>query len=448
MREFGLGNLMFGHGRTMMEIALTLGLVGLVVAWSWLGREMSHQRAGLAHVTRATWLWTAGLALAAPILSRDVYSYLMQGAMLRDGFDPYTEGAAVNPGPYLYEVSHDWRNTTTPYGPAHLFIGEQVTRLVGDNVTLGLVAYKLLTLAGFVAIVWAVPRIATALGGNPALALWLGVANPVMLLHMVGGMHNEAIMVGLVSIGLLACLRERFLIGIALISVAVSLKATAAIALPFVVWMAYNRRRRADAGWVRNGVVFLGVGAVSVAITLLVIAAVTLFSGSSWGWVAEISGNSKVVNPLAGPTLAADAFTPLAQLFNEHFRYNTALTVTRQIGSVLMLVGLALTWLLFRRNDREAITGIACAYAVAFIANAVTFPWYYASLLTLLGAVSTPIWVRRATVFATVVVALAFTGGGNHRFYDSWFIAPAAVAAWVAAELVYPKVRKPSPELA
>ncbi|WP_165164150.1 alpha-(1-_6)-mannopyranosyltransferase A [Corynebacterium qintianiae] len=449
LRELGLGHLMFGHGRSIMDVILTVGIGGLVGAWVWLGRDLTRQSATLAAVERATWLWTLALAFAAPVLSRDVYSYLMQGAMLRDGFDPYTEGAAVNPGPYLYEVSHDWRNTTTPYGPLHLWIGERVTGIVGDNVTLGLVVYKFITLAGFLAVIWAVPRIATSLGGNPALALWLGVANPVMLLHMIGGMHNEAVMVGLVSVGLVLCLRNRFVAGIALISLAVSLKATAAIALPFVVWMAYNRRRSEQHSRARNFGVFLLVGAGSVALTMLVLAAVTLLSGSSWGWVAEISGNSKVVNPLAGPTLVADAFTPFAQLFNEHFRYNAALSLARTIGSVLMLAGLALTWFVFRRKDREAVAGIACAYAVAFVTNAVTFPWYYASLLTLLGTFSTPTWVRRLTVFLSVVTALAFTGGGNHRFYDGWFLLVAAVSAWAAAEWVYPRVtagaKTPSP---
>src|SRR5690625_6495403 len=37
------------------------------------------------------WAWIAPLLLAAPLSSRDVYSYLLQGAMVRDGFDPYTD---------------------------------------------------------------------------------------------------------------------------------------------------------------------------------------------------------------------------------------------------------------------------------------------------------------------------------------------------------------------
>lgn len=126
------------------------------------------------------------LIFAAPMMSRDVYSYLMQGAMLRDGFDPYTEGAAVNPGPMLLEVSHDWRNTTTPYGPLHLWIGDMITTVVGDNVTLGVVAYKILSIIGLAVTGWSIVRIAQHFGANPAIALWIGVANPVMIIHMIG----------------------------------------------------------------------------------------------------------------------------------------------------------------------------------------------------------------------------------------------------------------------
>ena len=167
LRAVDLEHLSYGHGRALMDVLLTAGILGLVVAWVLLWKT----RPGLAQVRRSVCWWTGVLALSAPILSRDVYSYLMQGAMLRDGFDPYSEGAAVNPGPYLWEVSHDWRNTTTPYGPLHLGVGKAVTWLVGENVTLGLMVYRLISLAGFALIVWALPRIATQIGGDPALAL-------------------------------------------------------------------------------------------------------------------------------------------------------------------------------------------------------------------------------------------------------------------------------------
>lgn len=445
IRELGLDSLMYGHGRGLMEALLTVGIVALVAAWLLLGRARPDLRA-----TRvATWAWTAPLALAGPILSRDVYSYLMQGAMLRDGYDPYTEGAALNPGPYLWEVSHDWRNTTTPYGPAHLGLGKAITTLVGDDVTAGLIAYKLVSLAGFALIVWALPRLATALGADPAFAVWIGATNPLMLLHLVGGMHNEAIMVGMVSVGLVACVvpvRRRFVwasIGIGLIALAVSLKATAAIALPFVVWILYARY--AHGGWARRVGVFAGCGAWTAALTLAVVDVVTILSGSSWGWVEEISGNSKVVNPLAGPTLLAELLTPAAQIVNENFHYNSALAATRAASGLVMIAGLVVVWWYFRplldapSSPARAIAGTTAAYTVAFVANSVTLPWYYASLISLVGTFRAPAWVQRVAVAASVVVSVAFTGSGNHRFYDPWFLIVAPFIGLVAVALVWPR---------
>lgn len=439
----GLDFLTFGHGKGIMEVILTVGIVLLLGAWALVGRRVivdKHERDDdrFTTVQRSMWLWLVPLVFAAPILSRDVYSYLMQGAMLRDGFDPYNEGAAVNPGPYLLEVSHDWRNTTTPYGPLHLWIGEGVTTLVGDNVALGLITYKVISLLGFAMIAWGVPHIARALGGDPALALWLGVANPVMMLHMVGGMHNESTMVGLVTIGLVLALRRRFIAGVALIAVAVSLKATAAIALPFVVWMAMHHFAGQGAGLGRRVLAFVIAGIVGVIETLAVVGVVTWASGSSWGWLAEISGNSKVVNPLSLPTLIADIVTPFVQLFVERFPYNVILDATRTVGSIVMLIGLVVIWWFFRQNDRRAIMGTTLAYQWAFTVNAVVLPWYYASVVSLVGTFRPPLWLQRLTVGATVVLALAFTGGGNHRFYDLWFLGFAVFLGWLATAYIFP----------
>lgn len=500
----GLNVLAYGHAAGVCGSILWLGIFLLVAAWILAGRRTvfaagaATDVAGgdardvgnltrtflgpladdrrLGAVVRGTTAWTLPLLLAAPILSRDVYSYLMQGAMLRDGFDPYTQGAAANPGPMLLEVSHDWRNTTTPYGPLHLWLGEGITRLVGDNVTAGVVLYKLVSVAGMAAILWAVPRIAARLGADPALATWLGVANPVLVLHMVGGMHNESLMVGLVSLGLVAALDRRFVAGVAIIAVAVSLKATAAIALPFVVWLATRHlgtrltqradgaeaTRRADGAEVtrradgadaspsaatdpdsadlplsaiprgRAFAAFLGAGAACTAGTVAVISLVTWASGASWGWLAEISGNSKVINPLSLPSLLAGLVTDSVRVLDDSFTFNEPLGVFRTVGSVLMLLGLVVVWWLFRENDRQAVRGIAVAYAVAFVFNAVSLPWYYASLLTLVAVTPVPRALVQWTAGASVVLAVAFTGSGNHQLYNVAFMAIAALCAWGA----------------
>lgn len=447
MRAAGLELLTYGHGRSVMDVMLTVGVILLVVAWVWLWRT----RPSATTANKAVWAWAAPLALSAPIMSRDVYSYLMQGAMLRDGFDPYSEGAAINPGPYLWEVSHDWRNTTTPYGPLHLGIGKAVTSIVGDNVAAGVIAYRIIALAGFALITWSVPRIARRAGGDPAFATWIGVANPVMLLHLVGGMHNEAVMVGLVCLGVYSCLRREWCTpGVVLIACAVSLKATAAFALPFVVWLMVTRRARGTSAGRRFAALAV-TGTWAFAVTVAVIQVVTWVCGSTWGWLEEITGNSKVINPLAGPTLAAELITPIGQLLDDDFHYNEALSVTRTIFSVLMLLALVLSWWFFRpaRGQDYAprlLAGTTAAYTAAFVSNAVTLPWYYASILSLVGTFRAPAWVGRTAAGSSIVVALAFTGSGNHRLYDMWFLAAAAVVAVVAVKWAFETPAKtPSP---
>ena len=50
-------------------------------------------------------------------------------------------------------------------------------------------------------IVWALPRLARRFGINPVSALWLGAANPLVLFHLVVGVHNESLAIGLMLVG-------------------------------------------------------------------------------------------------------------------------------------------------------------------------------------------------------------------------------------------------------
>ncbi|WP_144790441.1 alpha-(1-_6)-mannopyranosyltransferase A [Corynebacterium singulare] len=444
LEALNIGFLSYGHGRNIGMVLYWIGLFGLVAAWVLAGRHVIAPQlkeptpeGGLREIQRMLLCWIAPLLAAAPLASRDVYSYLMQGAMVRDGFDPYTEGAAVNPGPFLLEVSHDWRNTTTPYGPLHLWMGNAVTHLVGDHVAAGIIVYKAISVLGFAAIAWSIPRLARSIGGDPALALWLGVANPVMILHLIGGMHNESVMVGLVSVGLLAAVHHRFHASLLLVGVAVSLKATAVIAAPFIVWLMVHRWAPDGTRMVKRVGIFLMAGVLAVAEVAVAVAVITWASGSSWGWLSQISGNSKVINPLAGPTLLADVLVPLIQFFSPDTTYNDVLGVLRSAGMVLMLLGLVLVWWWGRTDVRRAIAGTAAAYQVAFVFNSVTLPWYYASVLTLMGTFRPPLSIIKLTTGAALFIGVAFAGDGNHQLYNWFWVIGMIVVAWTATQWIF-----------
>ncbi|MEJ5998584.1 alpha-(1-_6)-mannopyranosyltransferase A [Corynebacterium sp. H130] len=439
LEALGLSVLSYGHGAGVSNTILWLGLFGFIAVWAMLGNALRHTQVTLGRLYRMTFWWLLPLLIAAPILSRDVYSYLMQGAMLRDGFDPYTQGAAVNPGPMLLEVSHDWRNTTTPYGPLHLWLGEIITSMVGDNVTLGVLLYKLVSIFGFVLIAWSVPHITKELGGNETWALWLGVMNPVMVFHLIGGMHNESLMVGLVCIGLCFAVRRKFVLAVICIAVSVSLKATAIFALPFAVWMAM---RSMVNGWSahdvrRKLIAFVLCGSWMTALTIAVVGAVTWASGASWGWVSQISGNSKVINPLAFPSLVASLMTPVGEVINENLEYNSFLSVTRPLAQAVMLIGLVTVWWIYRQDRARAIMGTVAAYAVAVVFNAVTLPWYYTSLLSLVGTYPATDKLHKIVTFLSIIVAASFAGSGNHMLYNPVWMSLVVIGAWLATSYVF-----------
>ena len=89
--------LRFGHGLVLSSLLLWIGVALMLMAWLWLGRRVVDGTAG-QQVTEYTMVATTGfwltpLLLSVPVFSRDTYSYLAQGALLRDGFDPYLVGA-------------------------------------------------------------------------------------------------------------------------------------------------------------------------------------------------------------------------------------------------------------------------------------------------------------------------------------------------------------------
>jgi len=141
--------LRFGHGYALATMVVWLGVLAMIVAWVRLGRitigrdaaradAYPHPTAPVAAVTlnelRAiVGIWIFPLLFAVPMFSQDVYSYLAQGALLRDGFDPYSVGPVANPGVLLDNVSPVWTTTTAPYGPIFLLLGKWITTVTGQR---------------------------------------------------------------------------------------------------------------------------------------------------------------------------------------------------------------------------------------------------------------------------------------------------------------------------
>ena len=106
--------LRFGHGLVLSSIVLWTGVGLMLIAWVGLGRHALAGKTSEFTMRATTGFWLAPLLLSVPVFSRDTYSYLAQGALLRDGFDPYAVGPVANPNVLLDNVSPIWTNTTAP----------------------------------------------------------------------------------------------------------------------------------------------------------------------------------------------------------------------------------------------------------------------------------------------------------------------------------------------
>ena len=455
LESLHLSWLRFGHGLVVSSVLLWLGVALMLSAWLWLGRRVIDGSATEYTMVATTGFWLAPLLLSVPVFSRDTYSYLAQGALLRDGFDPYLVGPIENPNPLLDNVSPIWTTTTAPYGPAFILVVKFITMLVGNNVVAGTMVLRLCMLPGLVLLIWAAPRVARHVGASGATALWICVLNPLVIIHLMGGVHNEMLMVGMMMAGIALMLERHHVAGTVLVAVAVAVKATAVLALPFLVWvwMRHLLDRRAGgapppAGGTRTRSrgraklpAFLLATAASLVILVAVFAVLSWLAGVGLGWLTALAGSVKIINWLTVPTATANLVNVFGGLLFP-VNFYAVLETTRIAGLVIIAVSLPLLWWRFRDDDREALTGIAWAMVVVVLFVPAALPWYYSWPLAVVSALAQ----SRASIaaiagFSTWIMVI-FKPDGSHGMY-SWIHVLLATAC--AAAAWYSLYRAPEP---
>ncbi|HME78554.1 MAG TPA: alpha-(1-_6)-mannopyranosyltransferase A [Mycobacterium sp.] len=421
--------LRYGHGLVLSSVVLWVGVALMLIAWLWLGRRALTGDASEYAMVASTGFWLAPLLLSVPVFSRDTYSYLAQGALLRDGLDPYAVGPIENPNPLLDNVSPIWTITTAPYGPAFIMIARLVTMLVGNHVIAGTMLLRLCMLPGLALLIWATPRLARHLGANAPIALWICVLNPLVIIHLMGGVHNEMLMVGLMTAGITLTFERRHVAGVTLIALGVAVKATAGIALPFMVWV-WMRHLRDQRGY-RPLPAFATAGAASVLVLVAVFAVLSGLAGVGLGWLTALAGSVKIINWLTVPTAVANLIHAVGGLFFP-VNFYALLQVTRVIGIVIIVVALPLLWWRYRQGDRTVLTGIAWAMLVVVLFVPGALPWYYTWPL----AVVAPLAQSRAAVaaiagFSTWIMVI-FKPDGSHGMYSWSHVLVATACALIA----------------
>ncbi|NMO04583.1 polyprenol phosphomannose-dependent alpha 1,6 mannosyltransferase MptB [Gordonia sp. TBRC 11910] len=447
----------------MWSTALTLSIGGtimLVVAWLLLGRfavgrfsvEVYQRRSPARRMTRkqadrTLMLWIIPIAIAPPLLSKDIYSYLAQSAIAYRGMDPYVVSPIRGLGVdhvLTRSVPNLWRDTPAPYGPLFLWIGEQITRVTGDNITAAIFLHRVLALAGVALIVWALPRLARRCGVSSVAALWLGAMNPLLLLHLVGGIHNEALMLGLMLVGLEFCFRgldssrdllrsddvgwTRFLpssagwmliLGVAVISASAMVKATSILALAFI-GVALARRWGAtlpalrhaprNQWWARSkqSVYALAASAtVTGTVLIVVVVGICVGTGLGFGWTKTLSTGDVVRSWMSMPTLLSVTSGRFGIGLGLGDHTQAILDVVRPVAQ--LIAGLfIIRWMLATLAGRlHPVGALGIAMATVVLLSPFAQAWYLLWAVVPLAAWATGRWFRLGAIAISAIMAIA-----------------------------------------
>lgn len=414
-QDLGLSAITYGHGKTLFGTVFWIGVAIMVVAWVRIGRRLRDDGPGpsVRAMRYAVIAWAAPLALGVPVYSRDVYAYLGQGAVFGAGYNPYADGPAHLPGPLLDSMAQVWATTTAPYGPLFVGLTRVVTEITGEHAIAGVYVMRLVLLPGLVLALWAIPRLAAHFGASGADGLWLALANPMVLVHLVSGSHVEMLMMGIAVTGVTLAVTGRHVPGLVLLGIAVSIKITAGIAIPFIVWIWLSHiraRRRVESRDI------LGVFAAVTLIPLAVFAVCTAALGFGLGWLTGLGGADRIINWFTLPTLAAHLVTLVAAPFAA-LNLQSVLPITRAIGSVVLAVVLVTLWWRHRGDERRAMVGMTWAMLAVLVLEPSTLPWYYTWVLYLAVAFTLPRWTRAVVVGVSVFMLIVFQPDDSILFY-------------------------------
>ena len=314
--------------------------------------------------------------LAPPLLSHDVFSYIAYARLgVANHLNPYTHAPLDIPNDPGFTHAGSI-HASSAYGPLFTLLTYPLSPLGVPAAFWILKVVAVLSSLGIVAIVW---RIAERLGRDPLFpALAVGL-NPLVLVHVVGGAHNEALTVLLTMAGVLLWVGTRDRAGVAVATLATGIKASAGLVVPFLV-VGDIRRRIWPALGVVAGLAVLGVAA---------------FGTHALDAFSLISSNQDRTSRYSLPYKTAQLLGAL--LPGDRHDYSDFVRGAFAVAFVAVFL-----WLLWRtwRRLTEPLDAIGWATLAILLASAWLVPWYVLWLLPF-AALSRDRRLRLATLALT-----------------------------------------------
>ncbi len=438
-----------GQPRWVVFGAYYLGMALLGLAWIWLLRVVQRSGAGGVAVMLVFALWATPFFVGPPVGSDDAITYAASGKLVEKGLDPYQTGiiALGTRDRFVRAASATWWTSPAPYGPLFLRVAAAARSVGGSSVPATVLVLRVACVISLALLAFPLRALAHRFQRRPPVILAAVLCSPLVLVHLVGGAHNEAIMllplVGGAAVGV-AGVRDSdrrrgvalVIAGVALCGIAATIKAPALFAAPVLGWL-----------WQAKGpVVRRLLGATGAAVlAVLVVVVVSDATGLGLGWLGNLDVPQKV-HTLLSPFTAVGA--AIGALTDGDDSIADVAAAFRGAGSV---IGLVVAAACVVRADRLGLpVALGGGLLVLALTTPVVWPWYFTWGLPFIVLRSVPAWLQVAVVVLNFTVTPLGPGALDvNGYYTASAVGAALVWAAAAALAVWRwrAARGPQPTL-
>jgi hypothetical protein len=309
-------------------------------------------------------------ACAPVLLSHDAFSYVDYARLgVKHGLDPYVNAPEAAPtDPAFAHVT--WTETPSAYGPLFTIATYPLAWL---PVWAAIAVLKAVAAISVLGLAWVVSRLAAWRGVDEARAAAFLALNPLVLVHVVGGAHNDGLAMLLAMLGVAALVARREATSGAALVASAAIKSSSLFVAPFAFVATLRESRHSSStpsvltgrklkqGWSFRPINRFVAGAVGAAVVF----AVAGYVAFGWHWLHAFG--------LAGENQGRTSHLSIPVTFARL----TGIDEGAVRVAALALFGAAVVWLLVKTwRGFDWIRAAAWTGFGLLLATSWLLPWY------------------------------------------------------------------------